>query len=88
MHTSHDIHGVDNETLDCLNGWPEGTRGHAQEQKVIAALNELCKAFGYGRIPQLAAQIEDVWRNPERVEAYRRCSEELAEQMTQTRENA
>jgi len=78
---SHLIEGVSNESLSCLNSWPEGTVGWHNEQKVIALLNSLCKDHGYGRIPQLAAQIEQVWRDPEMAEHFRKVREKRLEQM-------
>ena len=58
------------EELASLNSWPEGTVGHIQEQKLLDALLLFCGHFGFGRVPQLCAQIEDIWRNPEKVELY------------------
>lgn len=56
--------GVGDETLACLNGWPEGTMGHGQEQQLIHDLNGLCQVHGYGRMEQLMSAIEEIWRDP------------------------
>jgi len=53
---------VPDEMLTCLILWPDGTLGYAQEKQVVRLLNQLCKEYGYGRVPQLAAAIEDIWR--------------------------
>lgn len=58
------------DDLKCLVVWPEGTVGHIQELTIIELLNELCKQHGYGRVPQLAAAIEDIWRHPEKIADY------------------
>ena len=62
---SHSFDGVTNEQLACLNTWPEGTVGHSEDIKLIALVNELCKRHGYGRMGQLVAAVEEIWRDPE-----------------------
>jgi len=57
---------------ECLNAWPEGTVGYGRDQKLIKQLNDLCKEHGYGRIPQLAAAIEDIWRTPEKSNDHKK----------------
>lgn len=52
------------EECSCLIGWPPGTHGWYNEGRAVETLLELCKEFGFGRIPQLAAQMEALWRNP------------------------
>jgi hypothetical protein len=86
VHVSHLIEGVDDELLSCLNSWPEGTVGHQNEKAVIAVLNLLCKQHGYGRIPQLCAQIEQVWREPKMAERFRKAREKRLEQMAKDKE--
>ena len=51
--------------IDCLVCWPPGTEGEASERKCLTTLLELCEKYGFGRVPQLAAQIETIWRNPD-----------------------
>lgn len=58
------------DVLVSLNSWPEGTVGYNQENQLIAILLALCVEHGFGRVPQITAQIEDIWRNPEKVEEY------------------
>jgi hypothetical protein len=53
--------------LDALILWPKGTVGEENERRAVAALLQLCKEFGFGRVPQLAKQIYDVWSSPETV---------------------
>lgn len=56
--------------LDYLVGWPPGTKGEAEDRKMIRGLLQLCTRHGFGRVPQVAACIEDIWRNPDRIERY------------------
>lgn len=61
-----------NKTLiDSLNGWPEGTKGHAMESELIIKMSELCKKHGYGRVKQVAEGIWDIWNHPETAETYK-----------------
>jgi hypothetical protein len=60
------------EEAQCLNGWPEGTVGHKMEEEAINQLLDMCKVNGFGRISQLASQLEDIWGNPEKIEVYRK----------------
>lgn len=76
MHDSHDITSVSDSDLACLVMWPDGTVGYDQEARIVKILNGLCREFGYGRIPQLAREIEDIWRNPERIDHYHAVREE------------
>jgi hypothetical protein len=61
---------IDVSDLLVLNCWRDGTVGWHKENQLISLLNELCKEFGYGRVPQLANAIEDIWRHPEKREIY------------------
>lgn len=70
IHRPLDIQGVADETLTCLTCWPDGTVGEQRELQAIRIINHLCKELGYGRVPQIAAQIEDLWRNPEKHAGY------------------
>lgn len=56
---------LSNEQIECINSWPNGTLGNSTERLVIQELNDLCKRFGYGRVPQIANALEEIWRNPE-----------------------
>lgn len=69
-HKSHDPLGVPSDTLRCLIRWPEGSVGWQREEALIKALNDLCKLFGYGRVPQVAEQIEQIWRDPDKVAKF------------------
>lgn len=58
------------DELECLICWPKNTVGEREERALTKALLELCRQHGFGRVPQLAAQIEDIWRNPDKVMQY------------------
>ncbi len=79
----HEQKRVSHKDLACLNGWPEGTKGFLEEEWVLETLNALCKSFGYGRVPQLAKHLEEIWRDPAAVarheELRRRHLKMLAE---------
>lgn len=73
MHQSHDINGVDDQLLlDSINWFPPGSLGHQHYQTLIRILNALCRDYGYGGVPAMAAMIEDIWRRPEKAEEYRK----------------
>jgi len=61
---------VTDEQLKSLIRWPEGTVGYNDELHTLRQMKQLCEEHGYGRVPQLAKQIEDLWRHPENVEKY------------------
>ena len=71
--------------LLCLISWPENSVGYFQEKAIIEILHHLCKEFGYGRIPQIVQQIEDIWRSPEKIETYREERRKWLEQREQDR---
>lgn len=56
--------------LECLILWPDGTIGALKEKILLNCLLSMCKVFGFGRVPQLAKEIEDIWRNSENIELY------------------
>ena len=58
------------EQLKSLIMWPEGTVGYQNELGMLVKMRALCEEHGYGRVPQIANAIEDIWRNPENVEKY------------------
>ena len=55
------------EDLECIISWPKGTAGYQNELEALGDLLRLCTMHGFGRLPQMANQIEDIWRNPEKV---------------------
>lgn len=61
--------------LACLNTWPSGSMGEAQDKVLLQQLLTLCEQHGFGRVPQLAAEIEEIWRDPAQREMYQRCKE-------------
>ena len=58
--------------LECLICWPKGTIGETKERQAIQKFLELCKDRGFGRMAQIAEQIDDIWRNPEKVIKYQK----------------
>lgn len=41
---------------------PDGSMLGSTEMGALQRLNQLCKEFGYGRIPQLAQYVSELWR--------------------------
>ncbi len=76
MHKPLSEHGVNENDLECLNSWPENTEGYKAEDALIALLNMCCKEHGYGRVPQIANAIEDIWRNPENIVKYQKIRQD------------
>jgi hypothetical protein len=77
MHKSHAFDGVEDKTLlESLNAWPPEMVSWQRDAGLIKALNMLCKKFGYGAVLHMAAQIEDIWRHPEKVEDYKKTNAE------------
>jgi hypothetical protein len=75
LHRPRDPDGVADELLlDSLATWTPGTAGHANEQRLIRALNALCKEFGYAGTRRMAVDIEQVWRSPGRAAAIREAN--------------
>lgn len=56
--------------LDCLITWPRGSVGEAQDMALLSRLLSLCEQHGFGRVPQLAAEIGEIWRDPAKREAF------------------
>jgi hypothetical protein len=60
------------EDLECLNLWPVGSNGYETEKLVIQTIAALCEISGFGRVPQIAASIEEIWRNPDLIEELKK----------------
>ncbi len=71
--------------LDCLVTWPRGTVGEHNDRFLIEQLLSLCQLHGFGRVPQLAAQIEEIWRDPARCEVYERSKVRHLQMMDEAR---
>lgn len=56
----------------CLIAWPDGTPGAAAEEAILGVLLDFCNRYGYGRVPQMARGLEDLWRDPASRERYER----------------
>lgn len=67
--------------LECLNHWPPGSVGEASESVLLRDLLDMCNTHGFGRISQVASQIEDIWRNPEGAEKYQMVKDEHLEML-------
>lgn len=76
-------HDVELETLII---WPPGTVGEQRERTALHVLRDMCEQLGYGRVPQLAAQLAAVWRDPRAAGRYQRSKEERLVQMESDRE--
>lgn len=74
------------EALSYLNSWPEGTLGHSQDKQLIATLIALCSEFGYGRVGQLANDIEELWRDPSLIEHHKKAHADRMKLMKGTME--
>jgi hypothetical protein len=70
-----------NEDLECLNLWPVGSIGYDTEKIIIETISALCQIGGFGRVPQIAASIEEIWRRPESIEKFKKEQEERFEMM-------
>ena len=77
MHAPSDRHGVADATLECLVGFPTGTIGASEDVELLRILNALCKQHGYGRVPQMAQWISDIWRDPGTVAIFQRHQADL-----------
>lgn len=64
------------DALKSLITWNEGTKGFYLELQLLKALRNFCDEYGYGRVPQLAESIKDIWNHPERVEHYLKVQKE------------
>ena len=84
-HKSHDPNGVADKDLACLNADLPGTQAHQDESLLISVLNALCRRYGYGRVPGLAKEIEEVWRDPEKAEYFKNRQEERFEMLLESR---
>jgi len=67
--------------------WPEETVGHHKENAVIKELWLMSKKHGFGRIGQLAQQIEDIWRNSEKAAEYEKMRQDHLKLMEEARKN-
>jgi len=53
--------------LDFLReNFPKGTNSWETEGEIISKLLSLCKENGFGRVPQLVSEIEEIWLDPEK----------------------
>jgi len=73
------------EALKSLIMWPEGTVGYHNELNLLKQMRDMCDKHGYGRVPQLANAVEDLWRNPENIEKYQKEQKAHNDQMEEYR---
>ena len=81
------MNDLKDEQLKCLIMWQEGTVGYYQEFMLIKTLNELCKKFGYGRVPQIAQQIEQIWRDEDKIQEFEKIQQEHIEFIKECRKD-
>ena len=74
---------ITDEELNALVMWPDKTVGHRHELLVLKKLADIGNEIGYGRLSQLAEQLEDLWRHPEHIETYNKSRNEYIRQMSQ-----
>jgi hypothetical protein len=58
------------EQVECLILWPEGTKGYEWEKNALKTLIDLCSDHGYGRVPQLAKSIKEIWSDNSKIEDF------------------
>lgn len=73
------MNNITPEEARCLILWPDGTRGYDQDQAAIIYLLMVANTIGYGRLSQLAAQIEELWRHPEKKAEFEAWRQEFLE---------
>jgi hypothetical protein len=61
------------EEVECLVGWPKGTTGEFNDKIMLMTYMDLCKENGFGRMSQIAQQVDDIWRNPKKVAHYKKA---------------
>lgn len=74
---------VTDAELNALVMWPDKTVGHRQELLALKKLVDLADEIGYGRLQQLATQLEDLWRHPELIETYNKDRNAYLQQLSQ-----
>lgn len=47
-----------------------GSRGEHEERYMLGALLRIADTIGYGRLHQLAGDMEDLWGHPERLKEF------------------
>ena len=63
------------EDAECLVMWPKGSIGEQDERELMKSLIDLCNRFGYGRVPQVAAAMEEIWRYPDKKEKWQKVKD-------------
>lgn len=64
------------EDLKCLNIWPEGTVGYDGDKRLIETLYNLFQEFGFGRVPQVAEAMREIWYNRDKIAEYEKFRQE------------
>ncbi len=72
--------------LECLILWPKGSVGYAEEYALVSSLLRLCDRHGYGRVPQLAAAIEEIWNDPSKRAVYEEMKKRHEDLMREDKE--
>ena len=58
------------EELECLISWPKDSKGYRQEHETLKTYLDLCEINGYGRMSQIAEQVQTIWEDPATIEQY------------------
>lgn len=66
---------VSPDEVECLIAWPEGSVGERNERMLFHTLITFANEHGYGRLSQMAKELEDIWSHPEKAEEYTKMKE-------------
>ena len=72
-----------NEIIEVLNGWPDGTYGWEKDRWALEQLLMVGSAVGYGAAAQLATWIQALVLGFEPIEKFRRMREERLRSMAE-----
>jgi hypothetical protein len=61
---------VSPDEVECLIVWPKGSAGERNERMLLHTLITFANEHGYGRLSQMATELEDIWSHPKKVEEY------------------
>ena len=70
------------DDVRCLIMWPEKTVGYNAEYELVIKLLSMCREHGFGRVSQLAGQVEELWRNPEKKTDFYKIQKDQVDFLT------
>lgn len=76
---------VTDEELECLAWFEPYTLMRHEDMTLLRALRDLCETYGYGRVPQMAAWIETIWRDRDSIADFEAHKAELQRLMAEHR---